>query len=173
MPLSHYAIWKINLTYCLAALVGEDHPVPILTRHLNCHQCGSHQDGKNCHHQSRLLLPLQPAIRHCPQLIFYRRLPPEAAGPSSGCQASREFGTCRCKHRDWAHRRCSKENLNSFLQPICNLGFWESKPHETSDGFPNSGIVERVPIEVHIDYQPEMVNSNAWSINLRFSRNQL
>ena len=40
-----------------------------------------------------LLLPPQPAIRHCPQLIFYRRLPPEAAGPSSGCLASREFGS--------------------------------------------------------------------------------
>ena len=74
------------------------------------------------------LLPPQPAIPHCPQLIFYRRLPPEAAGPSSGCLASREFGALNllsCKHRDWAHHHqtnhCCKENLNSSLEPICNF----------------------------------------------------
>ena len=126
---------ETNLTYRCAALVAEDHPVPVLPRHLKRHQGQSHQDGKSCHPTTAVTT----STRYPPLPTTDLLSPAAARSRWSVVGLPGIPGIWKSQPAAAANTETGPVvNLNSSLQPICNLGFWESRPHETSDGFPNS-----------------------------------
>ena len=126
---------ETNLTYRSAALVAEDHPVPVLTRHLKRHQDQSHKDGKSSHPTTAVTT----STRYPPLPTTDLLSPAAARSRWSVVGLPGIPGIWKSQPAATANTETGPVvNLNSSLQPICNLGFWESRPHETSDGFPNS-----------------------------------
>ena len=161
-----------DLTYCCAALVTEDHPVPILTRHVNCHQDQRRHDGEKCHdHHCCHLNPLSPTAHNWSSIAGCRQKP-LVRRRAAWHPGNLELSTCSAANTETGpiitkQTIAAKKTWIPLLNPFATffLGIWEFRPHKTNDGFPD--LDSRVlPL---IDYCRVKVNSNACSINLHFS----
>ena len=102
------------LTNCGATLIAEDHPVPVLTQHVNCRQLQSGKEydsppQRNRHHDHHCcrLNPLAPTAHNRGS----GSLVPAGLPGSRGFQS---FGPDLAHHRQTTHLLLQRKNQKSF-----------------------------------------------------------
>ena len=117
---------RTALTNCGATLIAEDHPVPVLTQHVNCRQLQSSKEydsppQRNRHHDHHCcrLNPLAPTA-HKVVLVLWS----QAGLP--GSRGFQSFGPDLAHHRQTTHLLLQRKNQKSFsanqyYSPSCGI----------------------------------------------------